>query len=364
MNSSLSDLSICILGCGGFIGSHLVASLLSETACTIYGVDITDAKIGDLTENDRFYFTCADVSDLSKIQPLIEKSDVVISLVALCNPSLYNTIPLDVIEINYEHPLKVVKMCSELDKWLIHFSTSEVYGQTVNYVAGKRENNSQQLLSENSTPLILGPISAQRWSYACAKQLLERTLYAYGFQKNLSYTIIRPFNFIGPRMDFIPGVDGDGVPRVIACFMDALLHKKPIQLVDGGRAKRVFTYIDDAVDAIICILQNRKNAHQQIFNVGTPGNEISIKELAEQMIALYSEITQSAQKSECSIEQVSGIEFYGEGYEDSDRRIPDIRNIQEKTGWKPRISLYEALEKTIKSYINYYAHSQKHMEVA
>ena len=88
--------------------------------------------------------------------------------------------------------------------------------------------------------MIMGPVSAQRWCYACAKQLVERLIYAHGCQNNLKFTIVRPYNWIGPRMDYIPGVDGkdDGQPRVLASFMTALMKGEPLVLVNGGEVYR------------------------------------------------------------------------------------------------------------------------------
>jgi UDP-apiose/xylose synthase len=212
---------LCILGCGGFIGSHILDRLLTVPGWKVIGIDRSSAKISRYMGNPRFSYVNIDIHDSSAIKPYIEQCDAVISLVALCNPSLYNTIPIDVIDANFIRPLEVVKLCADLDKWLIHFSTCEVYGKTAGAITGNPDD--VKPFNEDDSPLILGPINAQRWSYAAAKQLLERAIYAYGFERKLRYTMVRPFNFIGPRMDFIPGIDGNGIPRVLACFMDALL---------------------------------------------------------------------------------------------------------------------------------------------
>lgn len=346
--------TLCILGCGGFIGSHLVDRLLSAGVWSVIGIDTVVDKVAPFLNNPRFEFVKMDATRMDAVRPFIERSDVVLNLVALCNPSLYTTIPVAVIEINYDHPVQVVRLCSELDKWLIHFSTSEVYGMTAAHVAGVDEHTADQVLREDETPLILGSVRAQRWCYAAAKQLLERMLFAYGFQKGLRYTVVRPFNFIGPRMDFIPGVDGDGVPRVIACFMDALMSGKPLKLVDGGTNRRVFTYIDDAIDALVAILeQGQKSPGQvmgQVFNIGNPANETSIAGLAKKMSYIYRSISTANEAGTSATEYVSGKTFYGEGYEDSDRRVPDITKAQSLLGWSPRVGLDEALEKTVRSY--------------
>jgi len=346
---------ILILGCGGFIGSHILERLINNTDHTLIGVDITADKITPFLNHERFEFHTLNVHDSEKVKDLVAKVDTVISLVALCNPALYNTIPLDVIDINFTRPLELVTMCAEMNTWLIHFSTCEVYGRTLaGHVPEVANNPEYYMLKEDTTPMLLGPVNAQRWSYACAKQLLERVIYAYGFEKNLKYSIIRPFNFIGPRMDYIQGVDGDGVPRVIACFMKALMKGAPLQLVDGGLNRRCFTFIDDAVDAVMAMLAHPDKAQGEIFNVGNPHNELSIAALAETMIQLYYEMYPETKANSLTTQTVASETFYGDGYEDSDRRVPDISKAKELLQWQPTVDIQTALKKTIKSYVDMY----------
>jgi UDP-apiose/xylose synthase len=347
--------SICILGCGGFIGSHLVERILSRTPWHVLGMDRNPLKVSAWTSDPRFTFANADVDSSDLLDEFIEKSDVVVSLAALCNPSLYNTIPLEVIQSNFTRPVEIVERCSRLKKWLIHFSTCEVYGTTVSRAAHRQFTLETDIFSEDETPLVLGPVSAQRWTYACAKQLLERAIFAYGFERKLAYTIVRPFNFIGPRMDFLPGIDGEGVPRVLACFMDALLSGKPLKLVDGGKNFRSFTYIDDAIDALMAMLQMPEKAQGRIFNIGNPDNETTIAGLAKLMIRLYNELRPEFAVPPAWCETVLSSEFYGPGYQDSDRRVPDISKAQSLLGWEPKTSLVSALKTTMAYYIREYA---------
>ena len=130
-------------------------------------------------------------------------------------------------------------------------------------------------MREDESALWLGPVHLERWSYACAKQLLERVIFASGRHHGLPFTIVRPFNVIGPRMDFVPGVDGEGVPRVLAAFMSALLAGEDLLLVDGGQRRRSFVYVDDFVAAIGRMLDRPQAAQGEIFNLGHPGNELS-----------------------------------------------------------------------------------------
>lgn len=349
--------NIAIIGCGGFIGSHLLEKLLTTTDYRIFGLDLTDLKIRHLLKYKALNFLHMDFTDLPKVKDVISRCDTVISLAAICNPSLYNRKPVDVINIDFTKSVDIIKLCSDLKCKLIQFSTCEVYGKTLTGLSKCNEaieKVESYLLSEDNTNLIMGPICAQRWSYAAAKQLLERMIYAYGFEYDLDYTIIRPFNFIGPRMDFIPGVDGEGIPRVLACFMESLLFKKPLKLVDGGTNRRCFTYIDDAIDAIILILKNVIDTRQQIFNIGNPHNEITIKELALLMINLHHQLIPESNAVSIGTENVSSQDFYGTGYEDSDRRLPDISKIGKILGWKPKTDLETALRLIIKSYIKEY----------
>jgi UDP-apiose/xylose synthase len=350
----MSSLRLCILGCGGFIGSHLLDRLLSRRDYAVIGVDRASSKIKKHLGAPSFSFVQLDVDDSAQVRGSVEQSDIVINLAALCIPSLYNTIPLKVIQNNFTHPYGIAALCAEKKKWLIHFSTCEVYGRTVESYAQNGAPRGAQPFIEDETPLVLGPVNAQRWTYACAKQLLERALYAFHFEQGLEYTVIRPFNFIGPRMDFIPGVDGEGIPRVVACFMEALFKGEPLKLVDGGKNRRSFTYIDDAVDAIVAIIDNNEKARGQVFNIGNPRNETTIEELAARMKRLYERLVGPDRAIE--IMSVGSEEFYGKGYEDCDRRIPDITKAGRLLGWEPKTSLEDALEKTMRGFIGEYKH--------
>ena len=202
--------------------------------------------------------------------------------------------------------------------------------------------------------MIMGPVSAQRWCYACAKQLVERMIYAHGTEHGLKFTIIRPYNWIGPRMDYIPGVDGsdDGQPRVLASFMTALMKGEPLVLVNGGEVFRTFCFVEDAVECVCKILDHPEKSQGHAFNVGNPNNNIQISKLAQLMIELYSELTG---KPNGTTREVSGVEYYGKGYEDSDLRIPSMRLVKEQLDWEPTTSLRDAMTLTMKVFIEKYA---------
>ena len=344
---------LCILGCSGFIGSHLLEKLLTTGKFQISGVDLDFEKIKHLIGHPNFHFYNNDITDINVLDGLIKESDAVLLLAAICNPSLYPTEPIKVIESSFLKPLHIVKLCVTYRKWLIHFSTCEVYGKTASLV-GDNQDKFDDPMQENKTPMILGTISQQRWTYSCAKQLLERVIYGYGKKDNLTYTIIRPFNFIGPKMDYIPDIDGQGIPRVVACFMESLFNHKPLKLVDGGKNRRVFTDIDDAIDAVFRIIQRPEKSQGAIFNIGNPENELTIRELAEHMTSIYKTLTTESDHSHFNIIDVSSKKFYGEGYDDCDRRLPDITLANTLLDWYPKVPIDLALSKTIAGFIQYY----------
>jgi UDP-apiose/xylose synthase len=344
--------TIGIIGCGGFIGSHLLEGLIAHGGYRVMGIDRSVQKIGHLLHHPRVSITTADVNTFDSLEAWIDGCDTVISLAALCNPSLYNTVPLTVIESNFTFPAKIVDCCAKKRRRLIHFSTSEVYGKTLQSLCGS-DREEHYLLREDESPLILGPVTAQRWSYASAKQLLERLIIGYGLERGLEFSIVRPFNFIGPRMDYLPGIEGEGIPRVLACFMKALLCREPLQLVDGGLNRRCFTAIADAVDATIRIIGRPRESAALIFNIGNPVNEISMHDLAVLMRNIYTQMTGRID-ADSPLVSVSAEQFYGKGYEDSDRRVPDISRARSILGWEPTTGLNEALQTAMVSYLDHY----------
>lgn len=177
----------------------------------------------------------------------------------------------------------------------------------------------------------MGPTTKQRWIYASGKQYLERIIHAHGLLGEIDYTIVRPFNFVGPRFDYLVEAETLGGPRVFAHFMSALLTGGPIYLVDGGYQRRSFTHIDDASDAF-SILLDSPNAVNQIFNIGNPETDTSIRDLALYMSELYAELTGKTPENE--LIEISGEDFYGVGYEDMDRVPPDISKLK-ALGWAP-----------------------------
>jgi len=354
--------TVCIVGVAGFIGSHLLEKIIRERTWNVIGIDmVSPHKIQQLLGAEkkwaaRFEFHQMNIVTMPlEMKGLIARSDCVVNLAAICNPSEYIKQPVNTINSNFTDAQDCIKYCVELDKHLVHFSTCEVYGRTLASYGLSKDDPQNWLLDEETTPMIMGPVSAQRWCYACAKQLVERLIYAHGTENNLKFTIVRPYNWIGPRMDYIPGVDGkdDGQPRVLASFMTALMKGEPLVLVDGGEVFRTFCFVDDAVDAVIRIIERPEKSQGHTFNVGNPDNNIQIQKLAQLMIDLYADLTGKKEKG--TTRDVPGVEYYGKGYEDSDLRIPSMRLVKQQLDWEPKTSLRDAMEMTMKVFIEKYA---------
>jgi UDP-apiose/xylose synthase len=335
-------LKVLLLGGGGFIGSNLVAHLLVNSEHTLTVVDNNDEKIADIEDRlGRFTFVRADVRhNEDKLDELVQWADVVLDMIAYANPSIYISRPLDVVNLNFFQNMELINRCVKYKKRLIQFSTSEVYGLS----EGRREP-----FSEEESNLVMGPIKNQRWIYASAKELLERIIYAHGQENGLDFTIIRPFNFVGPKIDYLVAAGVVGGPRVFSHFMSALLADGPMRLVDGGQAFRSYTHIDDASRAIQLIIDNAETCHNDIINIGSPQNGATVRELAQLMLDLYEELT--GQASGAYVEEIPGIAFYGEGYEDCDWRIPDTHRIN-ALGWDPRLDLRETFRRTMAWYLD------------
>jgi nucleoside-diphosphate-sugar epimerase len=203
----------------------------------------------------------------------------------------------------------------------------------------------------DTSELVLGPIGKPRWIYACAKQLMDRVIHAYGMQEGLDYTLFRPFNWIGAGLDSI-NTAKEGSSRVITQFLGHIVRGEAIKLVDGGTQKRTFTYIDDGIDALIKIIANDAGvASGKIYNVGNPKNNFSVRELARMMLDLaltYPEYRDSAARVE--LIETTADAYYGKGYQDVQNRVPKIDNTCAELGWQPVVAMEESLRRIFDAY--------------
>ena len=337
-------MKILILGVNGFIGNSLAAKILQGKDWEIYGMDIRDDKLDTCLGNERFHFVEGDISiNREWIEYHVKKCDVIMPLVAIATPATYVREPLRVFELDFEENLKIVRLCMKYSKRLLFPSTSEVYGMCTD-----------KEFKEDESPLILGPIRKQRWIYSASKQLLDRVIWAYGFQRGLKFTLFRPFNWIGPKLDELTSdPEKEGSSRVVTQFISSLLLSEPIRLVDGGSQRRCFTYVDDGLECLIRIIENKDDkCNGEIFNIGNPKNEATIKELANKLKELFMNHPSTQHyKKYSEIIEVYSKEFYGEGYQDIDFRVPSIEKARE-LGWEPKVDLDTALKKTLEYYLN------------
>jgi len=334
-------MKVLITGINGFVGSNLIRRIISTTDWHVAGIDYQQNNIQEFIDNNRFEFNCTDVMESDDwLKSQISECDVVLPLAAIANPKLYITEPLNVFELDFEHNLKIIRWTEQYKRRLIFPSTSEVYGMS-----------SEEEFDEKITNLVYGPVHKVRWIYACSKQLLDRIIFAMGKFKNLRYTCIRPFNWIGPRLDSLAAARL-GNSRVATQFIMALIENKPIQLVQSGKQRRCFTDIDDALDCLMLILKHEKKVAHSILNIGNSKNEFSIREFAELMRQTYAELTGKQISQIPSAVVVSDRRFYGEGYQDIDRRVPKIDAANKLLGWEPVIPIEETVRKTISYFLN------------
>src|SRR6185436_14057546 len=271
---------ILILGVNGFIGHHLSRRLLQEVGdWEIYGMDMQSDRVSELLPDKRFHFFEGDITiNKEWIEYHIKKCDTVLPLVAIATPATYVKEPLRVFELDFEANLPIVRQCVRHKKRLVFPSTSEVYGMC-----------EDEAFDPDTSPMVYGPINKPRWIYACIKQLLDRVIHAHGLHDGLDYTLFRPFNWIGPGLDSLNAAK-EGSSRVVTQFLAHIAAGEPIKLVDGGRQKRAFTYVDDGMEALLAILANKNGkATRQIYNIGNPKNNYSVRELAKMMLAVAKE---------------------------------------------------------------------------
>jgi nucleoside-diphosphate-sugar epimerase len=264
---------------------------------------------------------------------------VILPLVAIATPSTYVKQPLKVFELDFEANLPIVRSAAKYGRHLVFPSTSEVYGMS----------HDAEFDPENSE-LVYGPINKPRWIYACSKQLMDRVIWGYGME-GLNFTLFRPFNWVGAGLDSIH-TPKEGSSRVLTQFFGHIVRGETISLVDGGYQKRAFTYIDDGIDALMKIIDNKDGkATGQIYNIGNPANNYSIRELADMMLKLaaeYPEYAEGAKKVQI-VETSSGA-YYGAGYQDVQNRVPKIENTQNDLAWAPTTTMADALRGIFDAY--------------
>jgi UDP-glucose 4-epimerase len=312
-------MKVLITGGGGFLGSHLGDGLLAA-GHEVTALDTSpDLKVRHNLDNPHFRYIKGSIFDLDLLESLIRKSDLVYHLAAVVGVEHYVEDPFHVLNVNVNGTQNVLKYAHRYDKKMVFASTSEVYGKSTH--APFREDGDR----------VLGSTQIDRWCYSTSKAVGEHFCFAYG-KLGMPVVIVRFFNVYGPRLDRID------VGRVITIFMGQLLRGEDLTVIGDGKQTRSFTYVDDAVAALIQAGM-RPEAVGSIFNIGNDA-ETSVHELAEAMIRAYpgtgSKITFVPQE-----------QIYGNSYEDIQRRVPDITRMRTILGVDPTISLEDGLRRTI-----------------
>ena len=331
------SLKVLILGVNGFIGNSLTERILRDTDWEVYGMDMSQDKLDQCLGNKRFHYVEGDITiNKEWIEYHVKKCDVVLPLVAIATPATYVLDPLRVFELDFEANLDIVRMCVRYKKRVLFPSTSEVYGMSTD----------TEFDEENSN-LVLGPINKQRWIYSASKQLLDRVIWAYGKQ-GLRFTLFRPFNWLGPRLDTLEAAR-IGSSRAITQLILNLVEGTPLLLIDGGRQKRCFTDVTEGIECLFRIIENKDGkCDGRIFNIGNPRNEASIKELAELLVEKFERHPLRTHFPPLAgIKEIESKSYYGDGYQDVTHRRPSIRNANTVLGWQPVIPLEESVDRTL-----------------
>lgn len=329
---------VLILGADGFIGNHLSERLLDSGRYEVHALDLSHNSIDRLMGRPGFHFREGDISIHREwIEYHVRKCDIILPLVAIATPAEYVRNPLRVFELDFEENLRIVRYCAKYQKRIIFPSTSEVYGMC-----------QEAEFDEEHSKLVLGPIHKQRWIYSCSKQLMDRVIWAYGATQGLQFTLIRPFNWIGPRLDNLEAAR-IGSSRVITQLIFNLVEGTPINLVDGGQQKRCFTDVKDGIDCLFRIIENKDRCCDgQIFNIGNPDNEASISELAYMLTEKFEQHPLRHNFPPLAgIRTIESHAYYGTGYEDVQHRRPSIRQAKRLLDWQPQVPLLQSIEETL-----------------
>ena len=305
-----------ITGGSGFIGSHLAEKLLlSGNQVSIIDNLSTGVRANLANIEGKISFKQGSILDQVLIDQMVAESDFVVHLAA--SLGVFNIVnhPLDSLRTNLKGTEIVLEASDKHSKPVLIASTSEIYGK-----------NNKVPLSEEDDRIIGHPLKS-RWSYSEAKAVDESLGYFYYLENKLPVRIVRFFNTVGPRQ---VGHYGMVVPR----FVSSALKNEPIEVYGSGEQIRCFCHVDDAVRALLLVMESEQ-AVGQVFNVGN-NQQISIMDLARKVV----ELTNS--KSE--IIKVPYAKAYPEGFEDMQRRVPDISKINMVLGWSPQIGLNQIVK--------------------
>ena len=309
---------ILVTGGSGYIGSHLVDTLCDAGHEVTVLDNLTTGKIANLAPRlDQIRFVNGSILDAALVDDLVERSNIVFHLAAAVGVRHIVEAPLEALLVNTRGTENVLTSCFRYWKKVLIASTSEVYGKTPK--VPMREDDDR----------VLGPTTVHRWSYSTAKAIDEHLAFAHAAH-GLPVVIVRYFNSYGPRLD------PRGYGSVVANFIRQSLAGDPITIHGDGSQTRCFTYVDDTVRGT-CLAAFTESAEGHVINLGAT-RETSIRALAE--------MVRSYVGSSSEVRPTSYESYYGPGFEDTRRRVPDTTRARELLGWEAKVPLEEGLGKT------------------
>jgi UDP-glucose 4-epimerase len=306
---------VLVTGGAGFIGSHLADALIARgdqvVALDNFSTGST-SNIKHITKN--FEIIDGDIRTVDLINDTIKDVDLVFHMAAALGVNTILESPLESISTNIAGSEVVLNAAANHKKRILIASTSEIYGK-----------NPKQPLNETDDRVVGSPQKI-RWSYSDAKAIEEAMAFSLNQEKGLKVTTVRLFNTVGPRQSAHYGMV---VPR----FVRSALKNEPINIYGDGTQSRVFCHVHDAIEALLALIGTDKTINE-VYNVGGAG-EITIKELADQVI--------KETKSQSSTEFISYEKAYAPGFEDMQRRVPDISKIKQELNWAPKKNLSQII---------------------
>ena len=308
-------MKVFITGGAGFIGSHLCDALVADGHEVLVLDNLSTGSKNNISHLEgKIQVFRGDIRDQNLVESLVEDSELILHMAAALGVDNILANPIESISSNYHGSEIVLNAATKFDKRIVIASTSEIYGK-----------NPDQPLSETHDRII-GPPQKLRWSYSDSKALEEANAHFLYTTKKLGVTTIRFFNTVGPRQT---GKYGMVIPR----FVRSAILGNPVEIFGNGNQTRVFCHVSDAVEAIIKLSISEKTIGE-VFNIGGI-EEISILNLADKIIDLTN--------SKSKVTFTSYEDAYSLGYEDMERRVPNLSKIMSFIDWTPKITLDEII---------------------